>query len=101
MTRLDVDPKTYYRAATNCFDAAAALRDSFIYIFDELSECGSMAGVDQDGQQWGASYNAAAYQTVGMFEDVHSTLNAYGRWAGARNYRRRNEYRQPSRYSGA
>ncbi|WP_280335420.1 polymorphic toxin type 24 domain-containing protein [Nocardia wallacei] len=37
-----------------------------------------MAGVDQDGQQWGVSYNSAAYQTVGMFEDIHSTLNAYG-----------------------
>jgi len=51
MTKLDVDPTTYYRAATNCFDAAAALRDSFLFIFNELSACGSMAGVDQDGQK--------------------------------------------------
>lgn len=78
MTKLDVDPKTYYQAATNCFDAAAALRDSFLYIFNELSECGSMAGVDQDGQTWAQSYNSAAWDAVGFFEDVHNTLNAYG-----------------------
>lgn len=78
MTKLDVDPKTYYQAATNCFDAAAALRDSFLFIFNELSTCGSMAGVDQDGQKWAQSYNSAAWEAVGFFEDVHSTLNAYG-----------------------
>ncbi|MBF6327567.1 hypothetical protein [Nocardia transvalensis] len=78
MTRLDVDPTTYYRAATNCFDAAAALRDSFLYVFGELSASGSMAGVDQEGQQWARSYDTAAYQIVGLFQDVHSTLNAYG-----------------------
>ncbi len=29
MSTLEVDPKVYYQAATNCFDAAAALNDSF------------------------------------------------------------------------
>jgi hypothetical protein len=37
-----------------------------------------MAGVDQDGQKWAQSYNSAAWEAVGFFEDVHSTLNAYG-----------------------
>ncbi|MBF6250270.1 polymorphic toxin type 24 domain-containing protein [Nocardia farcinica] len=78
MTALAVDPKAYYQAATNCFDAASALRDSFVYVFGELSECGSMAGVDENGQEWARSYNAAAYEAVGFFQDVHSTLYAYG-----------------------
>ncbi|WP_067464188.1 hypothetical protein [Nocardia amamiensis] len=75
---LAVDPKAYYQAATNCFDAASALRDSFLYIFAELSDCGSMAGVDENGQQWAGSYNASAFEAVGFFQDVHSTLYAYG-----------------------
>ncbi|MEV6323052.1 polymorphic toxin type 24 domain-containing protein [Nocardia sp. NPDC051787] len=75
---LAVDPKAYYQAATNCFDAASALRDSFLYIFAELSDCGSMAGVDENGQQWAGSYNTSAFEAVGFFQDVHSTLYAYG-----------------------
>jgi hypothetical protein len=78
MTALAVDPKAYYQAAINCFDAASALRDSFLYIFAELSECGSMAGVDENGQEWARSYNTSAYEAVGFFQDVHSTLYAYG-----------------------
>ncbi|MDE1671823.1 hypothetical protein [Nocardia gipuzkoensis] len=78
MTALAVDPRAYYQAATNCFDAASALRDSFLYIFAELSACGSMAGVDENGQEWARSYNASAYEAVGFFQDVHSTLYAYG-----------------------
>ncbi|MGK8511886.1 hypothetical protein ACRS5S_28985 [Nocardia asiatica] len=78
MTALAVDPKAYYQAAINCFDAASALRDSFLYIFAELSECGSMAGVDENGQEWARSYNTSAYGAVGFFQDVHSTLYAYG-----------------------
>ncbi|MGY1896700.1 polymorphic toxin type 24 domain-containing protein [Nocardia gipuzkoensis] len=78
MTALAVDPKAYYQAATNCFDAASALRDSFLYIFAELSACGSMAGVDDNGQEWARSYNTSAYEAVGFFQDVHSTLYAYG-----------------------
>jgi hypothetical protein len=78
MTTLDVDPKTYYRAATNCFDAASALRDSFIYVFAELSGCGDMAGVDQDGKQWASSYDTSASEAVSFFTDVYSTLTAYG-----------------------
>ncbi|MEV2220422.1 ADP-ribosyltransferase [Nocardia vinacea] len=78
MTVLEVDPKAYYQAATNCFDAAAALADSFLYIFAELSGCSSMAGVDQDGQQWASSYNSSADEAVAFFQDVHSTLTAYG-----------------------
>jgi ElaB/YqjD/DUF883 family membrane-anchored ribosome-binding protein len=78
MTGLAVDPRAYYQAATNCFDAASALRDSFLYIFAELSECGSMAGVDENGQEWARSYNTSAYEAVGFFQDVHSTLYAYG-----------------------
>ncbi|WP_067819188.1 hypothetical protein [Nocardia inohanensis] len=75
---LDVDPKGYYQAATNCFDAAEALRDSFLYVFRELSSCGAMAGVDEDGKAWATSYDTSAYQMVSFFAEVHSTLNAYG-----------------------
>ncbi|MFG3617830.1 hypothetical protein [Nocardia sp. NPDC047654] len=78
MTALAVDPRAYYQAATNCFDAASALRDSFLYIFAELAACGSMAGVDENGQEWARSYNTSAYEAVGFFQDVHSTLYAYG-----------------------
>ncbi|WP_405498328.1 polymorphic toxin type 24 domain-containing protein [Nocardia sp. NBC_00511] len=75
---MDVDPKVYYRAATNCFDSAAALRDSFLYVFGELSGCSNMAGVDESGKTWATAYNASAYDAVGMFQDVVATLENYG-----------------------
>ncbi|MCP2292293.1 TNT domain-containing protein [Nocardia amikacinitolerans] len=73
-----VDPKVYYRAATNCFDAADALWDSFRYVFSELSSCGAMAGIDEDGRKWAASYNESASNAVSFFETTHSALYAYG-----------------------
>ncbi|MFR9753282.1 polymorphic toxin type 24 domain-containing protein [Nocardia sp. 004] len=78
MSRLAVDPKAYYQAATNCFDAASALRDSFLSIFTELSGYGSMAGVDDNGREWARSYDSSAAEAVGFFQDVHTTLYAYG-----------------------
>ncbi|MFF3225009.1 hypothetical protein ACFYV7_19610 [Nocardia suismassiliense] len=76
--KLEVDPKVYYQAATNCFDAAAALNDSFKYVFAELNSCGQMAGRDEDGRAWAASYDESARETVSFFDQTFSTLRAYG-----------------------
>ncbi|MBF6357180.1 hypothetical protein IU449_21985 [Nocardia higoensis] len=78
MTVLEVDPKVYYQAATNCFDAAAALNDSFRWVFTELSSCGKMAGRDEDGRAWASSYDEAARETVALFSTTYQTLRAYG-----------------------
>ncbi|WP_107654151.1 WXG100-like domain-containing protein [Nocardia suismassiliense] len=76
--RLEVDPKVYYQAATNCFDAAAALNDSFKYVFAELNSCGQMAGRDEDGRAWATSYDESARETVSFFDQTFATLRAYG-----------------------
>ncbi|MFE9582090.1 deaminase domain-containing protein [Nocardia sp. NPDC006044] len=78
MTKLEVDPKVYYQAAINCFDAAAALNDSFKYVFGELNSCGQMAGRDEDGRAWAASYDESARDAVSFFDQTFSTLRAYG-----------------------
>ncbi|MEU7142890.1 hypothetical protein ABZ942_25830 [Nocardia sp. NPDC046473] len=78
MSRLEVDPKVYYQAATNCFDAAAALNDSFKYVFGELNSCGQMAGRDEDGRAWASSYDESARDAVSFFDQTFSTLRAYG-----------------------
>ncbi|KIA66130.1 hypothetical protein [Nocardia vulneris] len=76
--KLEVDPKVYYQAAANCFDAAAALNDSFKYVFGELNSCGHMAGRDEDGRAWGASYDESARDAVAFFDQTFATLRAYG-----------------------
>ncbi|WP_280407639.1 deaminase domain-containing protein [Nocardia brasiliensis] len=76
--KLEVDPKVYYQAATNCFDAAAALNDSFKYVFGELNSCGHMAGRDEDGHAWGTSYDESARDAVAFFDQTFATLRAYG-----------------------
>lgn len=78
MSKLEVDPKVYYQAAINCFDAAAALNDSFKYVFGELSSCGQMAGRDEDGRAWASSYDESARDAVSFFDQTFSTLRAYG-----------------------
>lgn len=77
-TRVEVDPKVYYQAATNCFDAAAALFDSFTYIFGELNSYGMMAGRDEDGRAWAASYDQSARDAVSFYGQTYQTLRAYG-----------------------
>ncbi|MFC9432327.1 TNT domain-containing protein [Nocardia sp. NPDC057030] len=78
MSKLEVDPKVYYQAAINCFDAAAALNDSFKYVFGELNSCGQMAGRDEDGRAWAAAYDESARDAVSFFDQTFSTLRAYG-----------------------
>ncbi|WP_405167276.1 hypothetical protein OG203_20630 [Nocardia sp. NBC_01499] len=76
--KLEVDPKVYYQAAVNCFDAAAALNDSFKYVFGELNSCGQMAGRDEDGRAWATSYDESARDAVSFFDQTFATLRAYG-----------------------
>lgn len=78
MSRLEVDPKVYYQAAINCFDAAEALDDSFDFVFAELRNCGHMAGRDEDGRAWAASYDESAKDAESFFNQTHATLRAYG-----------------------
>ncbi|MBH0776131.1 WXG100-like domain-containing protein [Nocardia bovistercoris] len=73
-----VDPTSYYKAATLCFDSADALWDSFRYVFSELSGCGAMAGIDEDGRKWAASYNQSAAEAVTFFESTYTALYSYG-----------------------
>ncbi|WP_316573389.1 WXG100-like domain-containing protein [Nocardia canadensis] len=78
VSRVDVDPKVYYQSAVNCFDAAAALFDSFTYIFSELNGYGMMAGRDEDGRAWAASYDQSARDAVAFYGHTYETLRAYG-----------------------
>ena len=60
MTQIDIDPQTYYDAASRCNDAAVALYTVFTAISRNLVACGGMAGSDDSGAAWGASYDQRA-----------------------------------------
>ncbi|MGU3435030.1 hypothetical protein ACNHUS_18680 [Actinomycetes bacterium M1A6_2h] len=60
MTQLDVDPQTYYDAASCCNDAAVAMFGVFSAVSSKLVTCGGMAGSDDTGAAWAASYDQRA-----------------------------------------
>ncbi|MEU4314947.1 hypothetical protein [Nocardia sp. NPDC024068] len=58
---IDVDPNTYYAAATNCHNAALEIYDAYSTAVSLLKmQCGGMAGSFDAARQWAISYDEAS-----------------------------------------
>ncbi|GGF99498.1 hypothetical protein GCM10007304_11710 [Rhodococcoides trifolii] len=77
MTELDVDPQTYYDAASSCNDAAVAVFTVFGSVSRNLVVCGGMAGSDDGEAAWAASYDQRAIGITATAKDVVKALENY------------------------
>lgn len=74
----DVDPETYYAVGKGLFDKAGKLYDAFAVNVNLLGETGSMAGSDDAGTAWAASYDERASEVLGAANDLVKALENYG-----------------------
>jgi hypothetical protein len=78
MTVQDVDPEMYYAVGNGLFDKAGKLYDAFSVNINILGDTGSMAGSDDDGKAWAASYDERAKEVLGAADDLIKALENYG-----------------------
>lgn len=78
MTVQDVDPDMYYAVGNGLFEKAGKLYDAFSVNINILGDTGSMAGSDDDGKAWAASYDERAKEVLGATNDLIKALENYG-----------------------
>lgn len=78
MTEQDVDPDTYYAVGKGLFEKAGKLYDAFSVNVALLGDTGSMAGTDEAGTAWAASYDQRAAEILGAVNDLTKAMENYG-----------------------
>ena len=78
MTSQDVDPETYYAVGTGLFEKAGELYDAFNVNVAILGGTGSMAGTDDAGSAWAASYDSRVIEVLGAVNDLTKAMENYG-----------------------
>lgn len=78
MTAQDVDPDTFYAVGKGLFEKAGKLYDAFSVNVGILSETESMAGSDDGGMAWAASYDERVSEVLGTVNDLIKALENYG-----------------------
>lgn len=78
MTVQDVDPEMYYAVGNGLFEKAGKLYEAFSVNISILGDTGSMAGSDEDGRAWAASYDERAKEVLGAANDLIKALENYG-----------------------
>lgn len=78
MTAQDVDPETFYAVGKGLFEKAGKLYDAFAVNVALLVDTGSMAGTDEAGAAWAASYDARAAEILGAVNDLTKAMENYG-----------------------
>lgn len=78
MTEQDVDPDTYYAVGKGLFEKAGKLYDAFSVNVALLGDTGSMAGTDDAGTAWAASYDLRAAEILGAVNDLTKAMENYG-----------------------
>ena len=78
MTAQDVDPETYYAVGKGLFGKAGKLYDAFNVNVGILAGTGSMAGTDDAGTAWAASYDERASEVLGAANDLMRAMENYG-----------------------
>lgn len=78
MTVQDVDPETYYGVGARLFELAGDMYDAFQVNVTMLGETGAMAGSDDAGTAWAASYDARVGEVLGAVNDLTLALENYG-----------------------
>ena len=78
MTVQDVDADTYYAVGKGLFEKAGKLYDAFNVNVGILGPTGSMAGTDDSGKAWAATYDQRAGEVLGAANDLIAALENYG-----------------------
>lgn len=78
MTVQDVDPETFYGVGARLFELAGDMYDAFQVNVTMLGETGAMAGSDDAGTAWAASYDARVGEVLGAVNDLTLALENYG-----------------------
>ncbi|NVN50315.1 hypothetical protein [Mycobacterium sp. DL] len=78
MTAQDVDVATYYAVGRGLFDKAGKLYDAFNVNVAALGATGSMAGTDDSGTAWAASYDERVGELLGAVNDLVTAMENYG-----------------------
>lgn len=78
MTAQDVDVETYYAVGRGLFHKAGKLYDAFNVNVAGLGATGSMAGTDDSGTAWAASYDERVGELLGAVNDLMTAMENYG-----------------------
>jgi hypothetical protein len=78
VTAQDVDPETYYAVGKGLFEKAGKLYDAFNVNVGILAGTESMAGTDDAGTAWAASYDERASEVLGAANDLMRAMENYG-----------------------
>ncbi|WP_260761940.1 hypothetical protein [Mycobacterium sp. SMC-4] len=78
MTVQDVDPDTFYAVGEGLFSKAGALYDAFSVNVAILGETAAMAGTDDTGTAWAASYDQRVAEILSAVNDLTQAMENYG-----------------------
>jgi hypothetical protein len=75
---VDVDTDTFYAVSGRPFELAGEAYDAFAVNVGILGGTGAMAGTDDAGTAWAASYDGRAREVLGAVNDLTVALQNYG-----------------------
>lgn len=78
MTLQDVDTDTYYAVGKGLFEKAGKLYSAFSVNVGIPGTTGSMAGTDESGTAWAATYDERAAEVLGAANDLIVAMENYG-----------------------
>ncbi|ANI38125.1 hypothetical protein [Mycolicibacterium vaccae] len=78
MTVQDVDPDTFYAVGKGLFEKAGKLYDAFNVNVAVLGDTAAMAGTDDTGAAWAASYDQRVGEILAAVNDLTQALENYG-----------------------
>jgi len=78
VTIQDVDSETFYAVGKGLFEKAGKLYDAFNVNVNILGGTGAMAGTDDAGKTWAASYDQRVNEELGAVNDLNKALQNYG-----------------------
>ncbi len=78
MTVQEVDPQTFYAVGQGLFEKAGKLYDAFNVNIAILGETAAMAGTDDTGTAWAASYDQRVSEILAAVNDLTRAMENYG-----------------------
>ena len=78
MTIQDVDPDTFYAVGKGLFEKAGKLYDAFDVNIAMLGDTGAMAGTDDTGAAWAASYDQRVSEILSAVNELTQAMENYG-----------------------
>jgi hypothetical protein len=78
VTVQEVDPETFYSVGNRLSELAGDVYDAFAVNVKILGDTGAMAGTDDAGTAWAASYDGRASEVLGAVNDLTVALQNYG-----------------------